>query len=124
VRDTESNGIRRLGRAVSEQSDGRNGSDRTQRAVWQSEIEQIARRREMARQMGGPERVQQQHERGNLTVRERIDLLTDSGSFRERGVLSGRTERRGWRRHEGGRGAGTHVGGGAVPARGGGMVDG
>ncbi len=60
-----------------------------QESVWQAEIEQIDRRRALARQMGGAERVQQQHERGNLTVRERIDLLIDDGSFRERGVLSG-----------------------------------
>ena len=57
--------------------------------VWQTEIDQIERRRELAHQMGGADRVQQQHDRGNLTVRERIDLLTDAGSFRERGVLSG-----------------------------------
>ena len=63
---------------------------RTKReAVWQAEITQIARRRGLAREMGGAERVQQQHERGNLTVRERIELLTDEGSFRERGMLSG-----------------------------------
>ena len=57
--------------------------------IWQPEIDQIARRREMAREMGGSDRVQEQHERGNLTVRERIEMLTDDGSFRERGVLSG-----------------------------------
>ena len=57
--------------------------------VWQPEIDQIAKRRELARQMGGPERVAEQHERGHLTVRERIDLLTDEGSFRERGILAG-----------------------------------
>ena len=67
-------------------------SEQTQKmkdAVWQAEIEQIARRRELAKRMGGPERVQQQHDRGNLTVRERIDLLTDDDSFHERGVLTG-----------------------------------
>ena len=58
-------------------------------ATWQPEIEQIALRRDLAREMGGADRVQEQHDRGNLTVRERIELLTDDGSFRERGVLSG-----------------------------------
>jgi acetyl-CoA carboxylase carboxyltransferase component len=57
--------------------------------VWQPEIDQITKRRELARQMGGAERVQDQHDRGRLTVRERIDLLTDEGSFRERGILAG-----------------------------------
>ena len=57
--------------------------------VWQPEVDEIAARRALARQMGGPERVQDQHDRGRLSVRERIDLLTDEGSFRERGGLSG-----------------------------------
>ena len=56
---------------------------------WETEIEEIGRRRELARQMGGPERVREQHELDRLTVRERIDLLTDEGSFRERGILAG-----------------------------------
>jgi propionyl-CoA carboxylase beta chain len=32
---------------------------------------------------GGPERIDQQHARGKLTARERIDLLLDAGSFVE-----------------------------------------
>lgn len=56
---------------------------------WEPEIAEIERRRGLSRQMGGPERVQEQHELGRLTVRERIDLLTDEGSFRERGALAG-----------------------------------
>jgi len=61
----------------------------SQAPIWQPEIDQIRRRRELARQMGGADRVEQQHERGNLTVRERIDLLLDQDSFRERGILAG-----------------------------------
>ena len=60
--------------------------------VWQPEVDEIKRRREMALQMGGEDRVRDQHERGKLTVRERIDGLLDEGSFRERGVLAGQTE--------------------------------
>ncbi len=56
---------------------------------WEPEVEEIARRRELARQMGGPERIAEQHAQDRLTVRERIDLLTDAGSFHERGVLAG-----------------------------------
>ncbi|MGH2358823.1 MAG: carboxyl transferase domain-containing protein, partial [Candidatus Limnocylindria bacterium] len=39
--------------------------------------------REQARQGGGPERVEQQHARGKLTARERLDLLLDEGSLTE-----------------------------------------
>lgn len=56
---------------------------------WEPEVEEIELRRGLARQMGGTERVAEQHELGRLTVRERIELLTDSDSFRERGILAG-----------------------------------
>src|SRR3954469_22474083 len=32
---------------------------------------------------GGAARIEQQHERGKLTARERLDLLLDHGSFQE-----------------------------------------
>ena len=38
--------------------------------------------------MGGAEKVARQHERGKLTVRERIDLLFDTGTFVEFGLLA------------------------------------
>src|SRR6476660_3934427 len=57
--------------------------------VWEPEIEQIEARRRMAREMGGPERIADQRARGKLTIRERIDVLIDAGSFRERGALAG-----------------------------------
>jgi acetyl-CoA carboxylase carboxyltransferase component len=59
---------------------------------WQSEIDELERRQGMGRAMGGPESVAFHHGRGKLTVRERIDLLADAGSFVETGVLAGRTE--------------------------------
>jgi acetyl-CoA carboxylase carboxyltransferase component len=40
---------------------------------------------EKSREMGGPERIARQHALGKLTVRERIDVLLDPGSFREYG---------------------------------------
>ncbi|MDA0351060.1 MAG: methylmalonyl-CoA carboxyltransferase [Chloroflexi bacterium] len=58
--------------------------------VWQPEIDDLKRRRELAYEMGSPERVQRHHDRGHLTVRERLDLLVDPGTFRERGVLAGK----------------------------------
>ena len=40
-----------------------------------------------ARQGGGAKRIEQQHQRGKLTARERIKLLLDEGSFCEIGSL-------------------------------------
>ena len=60
---------------------------------WQPEIDEIERRREIALGMGGPEAVQRQHDRGYLTLRERIGTLLDEGSFREMGQLSASVER-------------------------------
>lgn len=56
---------------------------------WQPEIEELKRRQEFARQMGGAERVARQQSRGKLTVRERIAAVLDAGSFREWGSLAG-----------------------------------
>jgi acetyl-CoA carboxylase carboxyltransferase component len=57
---------------------------------WEPELEELDRRRELARQMGGPKGVERQHSQGKLTVRERIDRLADPGSFREFMGLMGR----------------------------------
>ena len=46
----------------------------------------LVRRRDAARAMGGADAVARQHEAGKLTVRERLDLLFDAGSFVEIGV--------------------------------------
>ncbi len=57
--------------------------------VWQSEIDELKHRQELAAQMGGPESIARHHEQGKLTVRERIAALADPGSFQEIGVLAG-----------------------------------
>ena len=57
--------------------------------VWQPEIEEINRRKELSRQMGGPEKVAQQHEKGRLTARERISQVLDKNSFVELGAMAG-----------------------------------
>lgn len=49
-------------------------------------------RRKLAYEMGGPERIQDQRDRGKLPVRERIDMLIDPGSLQEVGVLAGHAE--------------------------------
>ncbi|MBL9011304.1 MAG: methylmalonyl-CoA carboxyltransferase [Alphaproteobacteria bacterium] len=58
--------------------------------TWQNEVDEIARRKAMTAQMGGPEKVERQHAQGKLTVRERIARLVDEGSFSEIGGLSGK----------------------------------
>ena len=50
--------------------------------------EALRRKREEFLGMGGPERVEKQHAQGKLTVRERLDLLFDPGSFTELSLLA------------------------------------
>lgn len=57
--------------------------------TWKPEIEELEYRQKLARQMGGPQGIARQRKRGKLTVRERIDLLADPGSFREWSALTG-----------------------------------
>jgi acetyl-CoA carboxylase carboxyltransferase component len=60
--------------------------------TWESELAELRHREELAHRMGGPEKVQRQHDNGRLTVRERIDQLLDPGTFHEIGALAGRAE--------------------------------
>ena len=46
-------------------------------------IEQLRQLRELSSLGGGLARIEQQHNRGKLTARERINLLLDQGSFNE-----------------------------------------
>jgi acetyl-CoA carboxylase carboxyltransferase component len=57
---------------------------------WQKEVDEITRRRKFAEDLGGTDAVARQHESGRLTVRERIDMIADPGSFRELGALAGK----------------------------------
>ena len=59
---------------------------------WQKEIDELRNRKRLAKQMGGTEGIARQHSRGRLTVRERIDLLLDPGSFQEIGTFAGEAE--------------------------------
>ncbi|NIJ40574.1 acetyl-CoA carboxylase carboxyltransferase component [Parvibaculum indicum] len=56
---------------------------------WEKEAEEIRKRRSLAREQGGEEAVGRQHEKGRLTIRERIEKLTDRESFRELGEGAG-----------------------------------
>ena len=56
---------------------------------WESELDGIRERRTRGTAHGGDAAVDKQHERGKLTVRERIDALLDPESFREYGRMAG-----------------------------------
>ena len=59
---------------------------------WQPEIDELRKREELAKAMGGPEKVKRHHDGGKLTVRERIDRLLDPGSLHEIGAIAGVAE--------------------------------
>jgi acetyl-CoA carboxylase carboxyltransferase component len=51
-------------------------------------LEELRQMRAKAKMGGGPERVADQHARGKLTARERVDALLDRDSFQELGRLA------------------------------------
>ena len=55
---------------------------------WGPLVGDLRARREQALAMGGPERVERQHSLGKLTVRERLELLLDPGTWLEYGLLA------------------------------------
>jgi acetyl-CoA carboxylase carboxyltransferase component len=48
-------------------------------------LEELRRRKQEGRELGGAERVEQQHAKGKLTARERLAMLLDLGTFEEFG---------------------------------------
>jgi propionyl-CoA carboxylase beta chain len=52
-----------------------------------NKFNELERKREEALQGGGKKRIEQQHQKGKLTARERIQLLVDEGTFEETGML-------------------------------------
>ncbi|MDG2047503.1 MAG: carboxyl transferase domain-containing protein [Halioglobus sp.] len=61
----------------------------TYREGWKTLIDQLQQRTAWAESMGGTVKVKKQHEKGRLTVRERITGLCDNASFNEYGALAG-----------------------------------
>ena len=55
---------------------------------YSSKVGDLDARRKKNLAMGGEAKIAKQHERGKLTVRERIDLLFDPGTFVELGLLA------------------------------------
>lgn len=56
---------------------------------WQETLDDLARRRQHARAMGGPERLDKHRGQGKLDARARVERLLDPGTFREIGTLVG-----------------------------------
>ena len=59
---------------------------------WEKAIEDIDYAKSLAAEMGGPERIARQHSGGRYTIRERVDMIVDPGSFIEAGPLVGAAE--------------------------------
>jgi acetyl-CoA carboxylase carboxyltransferase component len=55
---------------------------------WGPLVGALGEHRERAYGMGGPELVERQHSLGKLTVRERLDLMVDPGTWVEYGLLA------------------------------------
>lgn len=72
--------------------DAAQGREPDQDSGWRAEVDELNFRAARALELGGTERVQRHHDRGRLTVRERIDALLDPGSFVEFGRLAGRPQ--------------------------------
>lgn len=60
---------------------------------WTPLLDDLDARHAEARAMGGPERLERQHERGRLDARQRVAHLLDAGSFVELGALTGSVQR-------------------------------
>jgi len=58
--------------------------------TWQKEVDGLRQKEKIARQMGGSQKIAQQHAKGRLTVRERVDRLVDQGTFQELGTMAGK----------------------------------
>lgn len=56
---------------------------------WAAEVEELKFRRQQAQALGGAEAVAKHHDRGRLTIRERVERLVDAQSFQEVGTLTG-----------------------------------
>lgn len=59
---------------------------------WQPEIDELRKREELAKEMGGKENVAKHIARGKLPVRERIERLLDKDTFHEKGAIAGKAE--------------------------------
>ena len=61
--------------------------------VWQDRTDEIDERRKLALLQGGEDAVRKQHDKGRLTVRERIERILDKDTLKEGGPIAGEGER-------------------------------
>ena len=59
---------------------------------WEPELEELKRREAFAEELGGADRVKRQKDGGRLTIRERVEQMSDVGSFHELGKIAGLAE--------------------------------
>lgn len=59
---------------------------------WEPEVAELRARQKLAQQMGGADRVKRHHDGGKLTVRERIEMFLDPGTFHEVGSVTGKAQ--------------------------------
>ena len=59
---------------------------------WEQALDDMDYVKEIAKELGGEERVKRQHSGGRYTIRERIDKMLDPGSFLEAGPMVGAAE--------------------------------
>lgn len=52
-------------------------------AIWKDKIEDLSRRKEDVLAAGGADKIEQRHQQGRLSARERLEILFDKGSFVE-----------------------------------------
>ena len=57
--------------------------------TWKPEVDQLKKRQAFALELGGEKSIDYQHSLGKFTVRERIEMLLDKGSFQELGMIAG-----------------------------------
>src|SRR3989304_1716136 len=57
------------------------------RGTWDQLLDELREKKEKFLLGGGPDKIADQHSRGKLFVRERLDLLFDPGTFVEYGLL-------------------------------------
>ena len=56
---------------------------------WEVAMEELRKRKEAVKRMGGKERIERHHSDGKYTIRERIEKLVDPGTFFEIGSMMG-----------------------------------
>lgn len=56
---------------------------------WQNEVDELNRRKALAAELGGPDKIERQWQAGRMTARERLSAMADPGSFQEIGEIAG-----------------------------------